>query len=252
MSEMGVYLPVYEPSTAMLSIGIAHQNGSTTPPHSPDPPVLDPALLQKAIDEWLSELGWGHLPKHLLGYSLGGRISLTLFERNPPAWSGMVLLAPDGFKKNAMYRFAVETAVGRACWAFVDRHAETVRSLIRGLRRLRIIPAHLEHFALHHTEDHEMRQLVSNTWKTHRRFWPSRRNTAHAWQDLPNQGVDIHAVFGSRDAIIPWRWSTPWRPLANSHVHFLQIHSGHVMRHPETVQALREAILNAKCEPATP
>ena len=245
-SEMGEYLPLYEPSTAMLSIGIAHQNGSTVPSSSSLPPVLDPALLQEAVDLWLAELGWGHLPKHLLGYSLGGRIALTLFEQAPLSWSGMILLAPDGFKKNAMYRFAVETAVGRACWTFVDKHAETVRSLIRGLRRVRLIPAHLEHFALHHTEDHDMRQLVSNTWKTHRRFWPTRRGMREAWQGLPNRDVKVHAVFGSRDAIIPWRWSTPWRNFANSHVHFLRVHSGHVMRHADTVQMLRDAILGTQ------
>ena len=110
-----------------------------------------------------------------------------------------------------MYRFAVETALGRTCWAFGDRHADTVRSFIRGLRRARIIPAHLEHFALHHTEDHAMRQLVANTWKTHRQFWPSRRGTAKAWGQLPQRDVHVHAVFGDRDAIIPWAWSRPWR-----------------------------------------
>ena len=246
MSEMGSYLPLYEPSTAMLAIGIAHQNGSTVPSSSSSPPVLDPSLLQEAIEEWLEELDWAHLPKHLLGYSLGGRISLTLFERNPQVWSGMILLAPDGFKKNAMYRFAVETSVGRACWASVDKHAETVRSVIRGLRRARLIPAHLEHFALHHTADHDMRQLVSNTWKTHRRFWPTRQGTREAWQELPNRDVTVYAVFGSRDAIIPWQWSTPWRTFANSHVHFLQVQSGHVMRHADTVQLLRDAILGTQ------
>ena len=246
MSEMGVYLNLFEPNTAMLSIGISHQNGSTVPVPTSDPPVLKPSMLQKAVDAWLDELGWGRLPKHLLGYSLGGRLSLTLFERAPQSWSGMVLLAPDGFKKNAMYRFAVETSVGRACWTLVDRHAEAVRSLIRGLRRCRVIPAHLEHFALHHTEDHAMRQLVSNTWKTHREFWPSRTITARAWRDLPNRGIHIWVFFGARDAIIPWHWSDPWRTLANDHVHFLQIDSGHVMRHADTIEMLSDAILKPK------
>ena len=246
VEEMGNYLPLYPEGTAMLSVGIAHQNGSTVPAFTDAPQVLEPALLLEAVEAWLDELGLTRMPMHLLGYSLGGRISLALFEHAPQAWSGMVLLASDGFKKNAMYRFAVETAVGRACWAFVDKHAEAVRSLIRGLRRVRLIPAHLEHFALHHTEDHDMRQLVSNTWKTHRRFWPSKQGTRKAWQELPNRDVEVHAVFGSRDAIIPWRWSAPWRTFANSHVHFVQVHSGHVMRHADTVQMLRDAILGTQ------
>jgi pimeloyl-ACP methyl ester carboxylesterase len=252
MEEMGNYLPLYPEGTALLSVGITHQNGSAPPAYTDAPPVLKPALLLQALLGWLNKLGLSSLPKHLLGYSLGGRISLTLFELAPVAWSGMILLASDGFKKNAMYRFAVETALGRASWAFVDRHAEAVRSFIRGLRSARIIPAHLEHFALHHTQDHAMRTLVSNTWKTHRLFWPTKQGTSTAWQTLPERGVHVHAVFGSRDTIIPWAWSKPWHGLGNHHVHFVRVDCGHVMRHPETVEELRSLIFPPYDEPVPP
>ncbi len=252
MKEMGNYLPVYDGHAAMLSVGITHQNGSTAPSTSVQPPVLHPSTMQHAIDAWLAARDMKEVPKHLLGYSLGGRLALTLFEQQPETWSGMVLLASDGFKKNAMYRFAVDTALGRAMWSLVDRHAETARSAIRGLRRLRIIPAHLEHFALHHTQDHAMRALVSNTWKTHRLFWPSKQHTATAWRALPERGVHIHAVFGTRDAIIPWTWSKPWHGLGNHHVHFARVDSGHVMRHPETVEALSNLIFHTSDEHVPP
>ena len=147
-----------------------------------------------------------------------------------------------------MYRFAVDTSVGRAAWKWVDRHAEAVRSLVRFLRRIRLIPAHLEHFALHHTQDHDMRQLVANTWKTHRLFWPSLSGSAKAWSALPARNVRVYAIFGTRDAIIPWAWSAPWRGLGNSHVHFLRVESGHVMRHPDTVADIRRLILAATNE----
>ena len=248
MEEMGNYLPLYTPDTAMLSVGIAHQNGSTVPPSSSGAPVLEPIAMEQALASWLRELEVGHCEVHLLGYSLGGRLVLTLFELNPKLWAGLVLLAPDGFKKNAMYRFAVDTSVGRAAWKWVDRHAEAVRSLVRFLRRIRLIPAHLEHFALHHTQDHDMRQLVANTWKTHRLFWPSLSGSAKAWSALPERNVRVYAIFGTRDAIIPWTWSAPWRDLGNSHVHFLRVESGHVMRHPDTVADIRRLILAATNE----
>ena len=102
-------------------------------------------------------------------------------------------------------------------------HAEAVRSFIRGLRRARIIPAHLEHFALHHTQDHAMRQLVSNTWKTHRGSGHVADGTAKAWGKLAQRDVKVHAVFGDRATpSFPGRWSRPWRNLGNSHVHFLR------------------------------
>jgi len=245
LEEMGNYLPLYPEGTAMLSVGLCHHNGSTAP-EGDEPPVLEPELFQSALDSWVDSLVSepGERPSRaLLGYSLGGRIALTLFERNPEAWSGMILLAPDGFRKNPMYRFAVETRLGRATWAWTDRHSDAVRSWIRALRRMKIIPTHLEHFALHHTQDHAMRTLVAKTWKTHRAFWPTLQGSRNAWASSTDQSGSVHAVFGNRDAIIPWAWSKPWRALASKHVHFLQIDCGHVMRHPDTVECIAQAIL---------
>jgi hypothetical protein len=157
----------------------------------------------------------------------------------------LVLLAPDGFKKNPMYRFAVETAFGRWTWRWCDRHADFVQSVIRACRRWRILPEHLAHFALHHTQDETMRKLVSNTWITHQHFWPSRKKSSLAWQQAAGRGVVVDIVFGLRDAIIPWSWSKAWRTPSMDHVHFLTVDAGHVMRHPETVDDIKEAILVA-------
>ena len=250
--EMGNYLPLYTPNTAMLSVGIAHQNGNTVPPHLQGLPSLSPSRWNRPSPPGFANWRLGIASSICSSYSLGGRLALTLFERNPTLWSGLVLLAPDGFKKNAMYRFAVDTSVGRSAWKWVDRHAEAVRSLVRFLRRIRLIPAHLEHFALHHTQDHNMRQLVANTWKTHRLFWPSLNGSAKAWSALPARNVRMYAIFGTRDAIIPWTWSAPWRGLGNSHVHFLRMESGHVMRHPDTVADIRRLILAATNENQVP
>ena len=42
----------------MLSVGIAHQNGSTVPVLTTDaPPVLEPALLQQALDLLAGRIG---------------------------------------------------------------------------------------------------------------------------------------------------------------------------------------------------
>ena len=248
MEEMANHLPLYPSNTSMLSIGLAHHNGSLVPDHSNSFPVLEPGVFHQAIEGWLAELGFSQIPKHLLGYSLGGRIALTLFERFPLAYHGMILLAPDGFKKTILYRFAAETALGRACWAFMDRHGEATQRLIRGLHHFKIIPTHLKRFALQHTKDHAMRQLVIQTWETHRLFWPSRTGTERAWCKLPERGVHVIAVFGSRDTIVPWAWSKPWQRMSSSHVHFLTIQSGHIMHHPDTVEELGNVIFKASNE----
>ena len=201
------------------------------PPRPRLPARSRSSLLQEAIDQWLSNWGGDTCP-NIAGILVEGRISLTLFEGTPQAWSGMVCSHPmDSKKMRCTGLLSKRRWVGKlgccrqACRnrpqadprpATTAHHSFTSRAL-----------------ALHHTEDHEMRQLVSNTWKTHRRFWPSRRSTAQFGKTCPS---GLHTLCSVRAMPSSWHWSTPWRPLANSHVHFLQIHSGHVMRHADTVQ----------------
>lgn len=246
--EMLAFLPLFNPQTAMLSVGLCHHNGSTPPAHGPQASPLHPKVFQEALTAWTVDLlqeGHSRIPQTMLGYSLGARIAMALFENSPERWARLVLLAPDGFKKNPMYRFAVETAIGRWTWRWCDRHANFVKSVILACRRSRIIPDHVAHFALHHTQDETMRRLVSNTWMTHQHFWPSRKKSNLAWQRGQARGVLVDIVFGQRDVIIPWSWSKSWRTPSMDHVHFLTVDAGHVMRHPETVNDIKEAILDA-------
>ena len=128
----GNYLPLYPEGTTMLSVGIAHQTAA---------PFLRSGTLRQfssqrcCFKHWLA--GWTNLAcrtsKAPAGVFARGRISDPA-RASPHGVVGHGLL--DGFKKNAMYRFAVDTALGRACWTFVDRHAASVRRFIRGLRRL--------------------------------------------------------------------------------------------------------------------
>ena len=49
----------------------------------------------------------------LLGFSLGGRIALSLYEAMPDKIEKLVLLAPDGLKVNFWYWLATQTWLGK-------------------------------------------------------------------------------------------------------------------------------------------
>ena len=243
LEEMLAYRPLYPTTTAFLSVGLMHHNGSHVTSNLLPTTPLPVHVFQDALDDWVaSQAGGRPMPKHLLAYSLGGRVAMALLEHAPSSWAGATLLAPDGFKKNPLYRVAVETRFGAALWRWSNRHIDGVRAAIRGLRTARLLPSHLAHFALHHTEDTAMRTLVANTWMTHREFWPTKGGLRRAWNH-PSAGRFV-AVFGDRDRIIRWSWSRTWRTALPPHVHFVQVPSGHVMRHPETVEHLRRVILH--------
>src|SRR5690606_35857699 len=53
----------------------------------------------------------------LLGFSLGGRLALQLYEISPQTVNRIALLAPDGLKVNPWYWFATQTILGNRLFA---------------------------------------------------------------------------------------------------------------------------------------
>ena len=76
----------------------------------------------------------------------------------------------------------------------------------------------------------------------HKRFWPNERSLVKLLEN--NQGFRAHFVFGDRDKIIPYKWSSSLRDKLQcvGNVKFHIIESGHVMRHPDTVDQIKSAI----------
>src|SRR5258705_7646608 len=58
----------------------------------------------------------------LLGFSLGGRIALSLYQAMPSEIDRFVLLAPDGLKINFWYWLATQTFLGRSFFSFTMKH----------------------------------------------------------------------------------------------------------------------------------
>lgn len=49
----------------------------------------------------------------LMGFSLGGRVALSLYETAPEKFCKLILLAPDGLKMNFWYWFSTQTLMGQ-------------------------------------------------------------------------------------------------------------------------------------------
>ena len=58
--------------------------------------------------------------RHLrvLGFSLGGRIALSLYQAQPENVEKLILLAPDGLIVNFWYWFSTQTWIGNNIFSF--------------------------------------------------------------------------------------------------------------------------------------
>src|SRR5687767_5816999 len=59
----------------------------------------------------------------LAGYSMGGRIALSLLDHQPDHIDRMILMAPDGLKKNVWYSLATGTSIGRKIFEMTVKNA---------------------------------------------------------------------------------------------------------------------------------
>jgi pimeloyl-ACP methyl ester carboxylesterase len=246
--EMESFMPLYDANTSMLSVSLLHHGSSKPLPPLPIKEPLHPKLLINAIE---SHIGLDNVRLELLGYSMGARIAIKLFEEFPEKFSRIIALAPDGLKMGMLYKFVVNTRIGRYTWKLIDKYPKTNRAILDAIRSLRIISEHKYRFGTFHTDNPEIRQRVAYGWVGHKEFWPEKTKLANVLKDYSSSEKPVYFIFGSKDKIIPYSWSIPLQEKLEQvcsfetticGVYFLEVPSGHVMRHLNIVEAIKEKI----------
>ncbi|MBM55655.1 MAG: hypothetical protein CMB32_03755 [Euryarchaeota archaeon] len=238
--EMENFMPLFCENTSMLSINLLHHGESKPKDGMHNYSMLEPNELLDSIKIKIAE-EFGEARIELLGYSMGSRICFKLLTESPNLFDRIIVLAPDGLRKGPLYRFVVNTRIGRFCWSLVDKFPKTNRRILDALYKVGVISGHRHHFGRYHTDNAEIRKRVAYGWAAHKMFWPELRDLANAMSQ-----VESHLIFGDRDKIIPEKWSKGLKSeLAKINctaVKFHTIDSGHVMRHAATVEQIVSAI----------
>jgi pimeloyl-ACP methyl ester carboxylesterase len=139
---------------------------------------------------------------NLLGYSMGGRVAMMTYLGFAGRVDRMLLLAPDGLKKNILYQFASDTFLGRAIYRSVIPDPSILFTLSKLLNRLGLLSDKLHRFVHVHLDTREKRELVYSVWLIYRRLFP---DCAELAQRLNSCGTQCDMIFGSYDSIIPVR-----------------------------------------------
>lgn len=222
-------VPHWPEEDCLIAIHLLH-HGSSGPSSASQP--TDMAIEPWELDALLEEIALVEAPhatrRRMLGYSIGGRVALTLLVFNPKKWDLVVLMAPDGLKKAPLYQLTVHTRLGRWMWFYIDRHSDRILRWNDRLLSWRLISKHLHGFGEFHIKSHEMRMMVWNGWRAHRSCWPSHRAIHTACQQTTQP---IHLFFGLHDQIIPPGNGQRLKRMTHAlpHVHFHHLSSGHAM-----------------------
>jgi pimeloyl-ACP methyl ester carboxylesterase len=135
----------------------------------------------------------------LLGFSLGGRVALSLFEYWASPVKKMVLLAPDGLKVNFWYWLSTQTAMGKSMFRFTMKYPGWFFLLLRLLNGLRLVNASVYKFVGYYIGNPAARELLYNRWVVLRKLRPDLEKIR---QLIREHQVPVRLVYGRHDRII--------------------------------------------------
>ena len=142
----------------------------------------------------------------LLGFSLGGRFSLTLVEAFADRLDQVILIAPDGITRPVWYQLATTTRAGRWLFRYVLRHLSAFNRFGHVLVWAGLLNRTAMRFAELSLGTPKQRQLVYRVWTEFRLISPD-LNLISA---LLNQYlVRVRFFTGAFDRIVPGTYILP-------------------------------------------
>ncbi|MBE2230348.1 MAG: alpha/beta hydrolase [Chitinophagaceae bacterium] len=200
---------------------------------------LKPAVLQTLINEICEKETIQAQQQYLMGFSMGGRIALALYEINPVKYQRLILLAPDGLKVNPWYRLATRSWAGNRFFALTMSKPGWFLGLLKLMNRFGMVNASIYKFVHFYIGDKQVRALLYKRWTCLRLFSPSLQQIRQA---ALRHHTEIRLLYGIHDRIIrPGRGEKFIRGL-EAQARLRMIHSGHQLLHEKHVTEILPAL----------
>lgn len=171
----------------------------------------------------------------LLGYSLGGRIALSLLEQAPERIARVFLAAPDGLKTRPWYRGLAASKLGRRLYKRFVVKPSVAHVVIKSLRAIRLMNERMYRFLLGQTDSRMKRQLVHDVWLSYRLIEP---DLVHVAANAQKHGTPVHLFFGTNDRVIRPAFGQNLRRHAPDMVSQEELPFGHALLTQELGQAI--------------
>ena len=168
----------------------------------------------------------------LLGFSLGGRMALRLYQSVPDRIDRFFLFAPDGLKVNFWYWLSTQTRAGNNVFAFTMKHPGWFFGLLRILNALKLVNVSIFKFVNHYIGDPTIRDLLYKRWTTLRKIRP---DLSLIKKCINENKTSVRLVYGKHDRIILSSVGERFRKGIESNAELFVLHSGHKVLHEKHI-----------------
>ena len=174
----------------------------------------------------------------LLGYSMGGRISLQLLSDIPEEINRLVLVAPDGLHRNPWQKMATRTSAGNRLFAWLMQQPYPMMAPLKLAAKLGLYDKNLLRFIEYYLNDKEQRRLLYQRWTTLRHF---RARPEKLTGIINKHSIKLNLLFGKYDRVIRTKHGLHFQQKAGSLVSVTEIEAGHQLlreKHRELISEL--------------
>lgn len=198
------------------------------------------AIVKEIFQTGNGQSAMGNRSISLIGFSLGGRIALSLYQTMPSQIEKLVLLAPDGLVLNPWYWLATQTWPGNKLFAFTMKRPHWFFVLLKGFNKLKLVNTSIFKFVNYYIGDKEVRRLLYARWTTLRKLKP----------DLPaikslirNNKTVVRLMYGKHDRIILPVRGEKFKEGIEEYCSVKVIESGHQVLHERYGDYINDALI---------
>lgn len=162
----------------------------------------------------------------LVGFSLGARVCMRLFQFRPGPVQKMILLSPDGLYTSIWYRFLVRTALGHQLMAFLLKNPKKAISVLRWCKKAKIINESVYGFACGFVNSKRESTLLYARWVSMSNLHPKMQKFNKI---MLQRKAPVYIIFGKRDQITPKQNAQQLRRFHNPYLHVELWDAGHLL-----------------------
>lgn len=174
----------------------------------------------------------------LLGYSMGGRICLSIVEHMSEHIDNCLLIASDGLVFNPFYFFATQTVLGFLLLKRFVNHPDNYIRIIKWLRHKKWIDAARYKFVMNYVISKEERLFLFKVWPTMKHFIPHKRQIEKV---VNNNQIQLLIFSGNYDRVIPPKHAISFQRIVPS-CRLINLDKGHRIFEKDTWKIISECL----------
>lgn len=221
----------------LVSVSLFHHENSIFPQERIENEPLKKEEWQLLITELIKQFTTDKVT--LLGYSLGGKMCLTLAEIIPEKVEKMILVAPDGVKNNFWNHLASRTRWGKSIFKSIIDNPTFFLDSVRFLQRAGWVSLATKKFVMLNLEKKASRQRVYNVWLTFRLFKPNMNLIVN---NCLEHSIAVEQFYGKKDPVISYKYGISFSKKLNQFNGLHILNKGHNLLTQDIANALNAAI----------